>query len=182
MTVARPLTDTQLRRLRVTGERYELPDPGLPGLALRISSKGQKTWTVVYRVRGSGEAGERVARLAGAKRRLTLGEYPAVGLAEARAKAAEVKRLARSGVDTSAAGHPGRQSVERTDRRRLDRPLRGRPLAPERIPGWFERGEAAAAARRWCLEHPAGRVDHANGPCPAAGEGPHPVRGPVAPR
>lgn len=104
MTVARPLTDTQLRKLRVTGERYELPDPGLPGLALRISSKGQKTWTVVYRVRGSGEvAGERVARLAGAKRRLTLGEYPAVGLAEARAKAAEVKRLARSGVDTSAA-------------------------------------------------------------------------------
>ena len=89
----------------MTGERYELPDPGLPGLALRISSKGQKTWTVVYRVRGSGEvAGERVARLAGAKRRLTLGEYPAVGLAEARAKAAEVKRLARSGVDTSAAG------------------------------------------------------------------------------
>lgn len=63
MIVARPLTDTQLRKLKVTGERYELPDAGLPGLALRISAKGQKTWTVVYRIRGSGEAsGERVAR------------------------------------------------------------------------------------------------------------------------
>ena len=49
-------------------------------------------------------AGERVARLAGDERRLTLGEYPTVGLAEARAKAAEVKRLVRSGVDASATG------------------------------------------------------------------------------
>jgi len=106
MTVARPLTDTQLRKLKVTGERYELPDPGLPGLALRISAKGQKTWTVVYRVRGAGEAsGERVARLAGHKRRLTLGEYPSVGLAEARAKAAEIKRLARSGTDAGDVGN-----------------------------------------------------------------------------
>jgi integrase len=51
-------------------------------------------------VRGRGDAaGERVARLAGDKRRLTLGDYPTVGLAEARARAAEVKRLARTGVD-----------------------------------------------------------------------------------
>jgi len=74
LTVARSLTDTQLRKLKVTGERYELPDPGSPGLALRISAKGQKTWTVVYRVRGAGEAsGERVARLAGDKRRRWFG-------------------------------------------------------------------------------------------------------------
>ena len=105
MTVARPLTDTQLRKLKVTGERYDTPDAGLPGLALRVSAKGQKTWTVVYRVRGSGEvSGERVARLTGDKRRLTLGEYPAVGLADARARAAEIKRQARSGIDTGDAG------------------------------------------------------------------------------
>jgi hypothetical protein len=55
---------------------------------------------VSYRVRGQGEAGgERVARLASAKRRLALGDYPTVGLAEARARAAEAKRLARAGVD-----------------------------------------------------------------------------------
>ena len=67
---------------------------------LRVSAKGATTWTVSYRVRGKGEAGgERVARLASAKRRLTLGDYPTVGLAEARARAAEAKRLARAGVD-----------------------------------------------------------------------------------
>ena len=105
MTVARPLTDTQPRKLKPTGERYELADPGLPGLAVRVSAKGQKTWTVVYRVRGSGElSGERVARLAGDKRRVTLGDFPSVGVADARAKAAEIKRLARSGIDAGDAG------------------------------------------------------------------------------
>jgi integrase len=55
---------------------------------------------VSYRVRGQGEVGgERVARLASPKRRLALGDYPTVGLAEARARAAEAKRLARAGVD-----------------------------------------------------------------------------------
>ncbi len=106
MPATRPLTDTQLRNLKGTGERYELADPGAPGLALRVSAKGQKTWTVVYRVRGSGEVpGERVVRLAGDKRRLTLGEYPSVGLADARAKAAEIKRLARSGIDAGDTGN-----------------------------------------------------------------------------
>ena len=69
---------------------------------LRVSTRGTKTWTVSYRVRGRGDvAGERVARLAGDKRRLTLGDYPTIGLSEARARAADVKRLARSGVDAS---------------------------------------------------------------------------------
>lgn len=108
MPPARPLTDTQLRNLKPTGKRFELVDPGAPGLAVRVSAKGQKTWTVVYRVRGSGElSGERVARLAGDKRRVTLGDFPSVGVADARAKAAEIKRLARSGID---AGHAGKQA------------------------------------------------------------------------
>ena len=92
------LTDTKLRAIKATAERHEYPDRG--GLVLRVSAKGATTWTVSYRVRGKGEAGgERVARLASPKRRLTLGDYPTVGLAEARARAAEAKRLARAGVD-----------------------------------------------------------------------------------
>ncbi len=104
MLKPRPLTDTHVRSLKPTGQRYEVPDAGLAGLALRITAKGAKTWSVTYRVRGAGETGgDRVARLAGDKRRLTLGDYPTVGLAKARAEAAEVKRLARSGIDASAA-------------------------------------------------------------------------------
>src|SRR3954451_21157912 len=96
------LTDTKLRSIRPTGERREYPDRD--GLALRVSAKGTRTWAVSYRVRGKGEeAGERVARRAGDKRRLTLGDYPTVGLSEARSRVAEVKRLARAGVDAAEA-------------------------------------------------------------------------------
>ena len=90
------LTDTKLRGIKGTGERREYPDRD--ALVLRVSATGTKTWTVSYRVRGRGDAaGERVARLAGDKRRLTLGDYPTISLSEARARAAEVKRLARAG-------------------------------------------------------------------------------------
>jgi integrase len=102
MPRTKPLTDTQVRNLKPTGKRQEISDAGLPGLELRVSAKGIKTWAVRYRVRGQGVAGgKRVAQLAGDKRRLTLGDYPKVGLADARAKAANVKRLARSGVDAA---------------------------------------------------------------------------------
>jgi integrase len=47
-------------------------DQGFPGLALRISYGGQKAWTFFYRLRG------------GKLRRLTLGHFPAMSLAEAR--------------------------------------------------------------------------------------------------
>jgi hypothetical protein len=95
------LTDTKLRALKATGERRELPDSG--GLVLRLSATGIMTWTLTYRVRGAGSvAGSRVGVLAGPKRRLTLGEYPTISLAAARAKAAEVKRQARVGTDAGA--------------------------------------------------------------------------------
>src|SRR5690242_1107052 len=94
------LTDTKLRGIKPTGERHEYPDRD--GLVLRVSAKGTRTWAVSYRVRGKGEEpGERVPRRAGDKRRLTLGDYPTVDLSEARARAAEVKRLARAGVDAA---------------------------------------------------------------------------------
>jgi integrase len=49
-------------------------DQKLPGLSLRISPSGRKTWTVYYRFRKR-------------KRRFSLGRYPSVSLAEARARA-----------------------------------------------------------------------------------------------
>jgi len=91
------LTDTRLRNLKSTGKRFELPDRD--GLVLRVSQRGVMTWTVSCRVSGQGEAaGTRVTRLAGAKQRFTLGEYPSISLAEARERAAVIKRLARAGT------------------------------------------------------------------------------------
>jgi integrase len=47
-------------------------DQGFPGLALRVSYGGQKAWTFFYRLHG------------GKLKRLTLGHYPAMDLAQAR--------------------------------------------------------------------------------------------------
>ena len=94
------LTDTRLRNLRPTGKRFELPDRD--GLSLRVSQRGTMTWAVSFRVHGAGDSnGTRVQKLASEKRRLTLGEYPTVSLAEAREKALHAKRLARAGLSPS---------------------------------------------------------------------------------
>ena len=91
-----PLTDTKLRNLTPSGKRFELPDRD--GLVLRVSQKGIMTWTVSLRVFGAGtQHGKRGRRLAGSKRRLSIGRYPETTLAEARAKVNAMKQLARKG-------------------------------------------------------------------------------------
>lgn len=92
------LTDAKLRTLKATGRRFELTDRD--GLVLRVSPSGIMSWAVSLRVRGaSNQPGERVAKLAGKKQRITIGEYPAVSLALARERTAVMRRLAREGKD-----------------------------------------------------------------------------------
>lgn len=94
------LTDARLRNLRPTGKRFELPDRD--GLTLRVSQGGTMTWAVSFRVHGAGDSeGKRVQKLAGEKQRLTIGQYPTISLAEAREKAVQAKRMARSGISPS---------------------------------------------------------------------------------
>lgn len=80
--------------LPVGVERVEVPDALMPGLELRITQHGSKTWTVTYRVAGAGERGQR-----GKLRRLTLGTYPHVDLKTAREKAGEAIKVADRGED-----------------------------------------------------------------------------------
>src|SRR5215471_926725 len=61
-------------------------DEPLPGFGLRVSYKGRKSWTVLYRCNG-------------VKGRLTLGRFDVVSLAEARELAMEALRAARRGDD-----------------------------------------------------------------------------------
>jgi len=69
------LTATSVDRLKAPAKgRIEYWDNLLPGFGLRISETGAKTWVLMYRV------GKR-------QRRLTLGKYPALGLAKARERA-----------------------------------------------------------------------------------------------
>ncbi|HTV77829.1 MAG TPA: Arm DNA-binding domain-containing protein [Steroidobacteraceae bacterium] len=66
------LTDTKLQRLQAKEQRYQLADGG--GLYLEVQPTGKKVWRMQYRLGGRGSRKERV----------TLGEYPAHTLAQAR--------------------------------------------------------------------------------------------------
>ena len=67
------LTDRRIASIRPTNTRVEYVDQKVPGLALRVTPNGAKSWTVRYRHRG---------RL----RRLMLGDLAVVSLADARAR------------------------------------------------------------------------------------------------
>ncbi|MGE3473148.1 MAG: tyrosine-type recombinase/integrase [Vicinamibacterales bacterium] len=67
-------------------DRRDLCDAVVPGLSLRISATGIKSWSVLYRYKGR-------------NRRLTLGRFPEVSLASAREKARQARAEAALGLD-----------------------------------------------------------------------------------
>jgi integrase len=93
------LTDTKLRRLPPPEKRIHLHDGQVRGLILRVTPAGSKTWALECRVRGQGEALATGKRGAGPKQRFTLGDYPTMSIAEARAAASQMLALARRGMD-----------------------------------------------------------------------------------
>ena len=64
----------------IPGRRVDYFDGSLPGLALRVTETGHKSWTLHYR--------NTERRL----RRLTIGNYPTVTLAKARKAAQRASR------------------------------------------------------------------------------------------
>lgn len=82
------------------GKRLEIFDQHLmgAGLMLRVTEAGRKTWMVRYRTDD------------GQQRRLNLGLYPDIGLAEARSRAAEARKKATDGNDP--AGERRQRRVE----------------------------------------------------------------------
>jgi integrase len=80
------LTAKALEALKPKAKRYEVHDLHCPGLSVRISSQGRKTFTVKFRY------GIR-------QKRLKLGVYPRISLATAREKAIDVLRQVDEGID-----------------------------------------------------------------------------------
>ncbi len=68
------LTDKKVASLRPKSELVEYWDAKTPGFGIRVSPRGMKTWFVMFRI-------------AGIRRRLKLGRYPAVSLVDARKNA-----------------------------------------------------------------------------------------------
>ena len=88
------LTDRSIAALKAKAKRYEVWEDGRTGLGVRVSTVGRKSWIYMYRFNGK-------------PRRMTLGTYPAVCLADARVKHAKAKADLEKGID------PGAQAVER---------------------------------------------------------------------
>src|SRR6476620_8345289 len=82
---SRNFTDAAVKRLKPpkTGQ-VDIFDKGYPGLALRLSYGGNRSWVYFYRING---------RL----RRMTLGTYPALSLADAREAWRNARNDAQSG-------------------------------------------------------------------------------------
>jgi len=83
----RLLTDRFCMTVKTTEVQADFFDAQCSGLALRVSHTGRKSWTLHY-------------SHAGGRKRLTLGRYPALSLADARTRADEIKSGAPVGDDT----------------------------------------------------------------------------------
>jgi integrase len=86
------LTDRFCERAKSTSIQTDYFDENVSGLALRVSAKGVKAWTLHF----SGPTGKRV--------RVTLGRYPSTSLANARALALDAKAAIADGRDPRGAG------------------------------------------------------------------------------
>ena len=84
------LTDKAVRALAAREKAYKIADNG--GLHLKVSPKGHKSWRLKYRQDGKEQL-------------LTLGAYPEVSLADARAKRDDARKILRSGKDGDQDGH-----------------------------------------------------------------------------
>lgn len=87
------LTDSTVRALPPPAQGQATHwDATLPGFGLRIAAGGSRAWVVMYRE----QRGRKV-------RRMTLGHYPLLGLADARAKARETLAAVVQGADPAGA-------------------------------------------------------------------------------
>jgi len=91
LTIRRALTTKTVEAIKPDpNQRLELPDPALSGLYLVVQPSGAKSWALRY-------------RYAGKPKKLTLGRWPVMGLADARAAASNAIETVNHGDDPGAA-------------------------------------------------------------------------------
>lgn len=92
------LTDTAIRKSVPTEKKSKLSDGG--GLYLELWPNGARYWRLKYRI-------------GGVEKRMSLGVYPAVSLAKARAARDDARKLVAGGVDPSADRKAAKQAGAR---------------------------------------------------------------------
>ena len=98
--LTRRFTEQMVERLRppATG-RIEFGDEVCPGLLLRVTERGVRSFSVIYKVVGEGGVSKTGRLLKGKQHRITLGQWPAIKLTEAREQARETLTAALEGRD-----------------------------------------------------------------------------------
>lgn len=81
------LTTRGIETMPAEAAPYRVPDVRCPGLALRVSTTGGKTWDLTFRIKGTGV------------RRTSLGRFEDIGLSDARKRAEAILSAARQGRD-----------------------------------------------------------------------------------
>jgi Arm DNA-binding domain len=99
------LTDTGLRSYQPRAAQYAIGDAACPGLCIRITPKGVKSFAYAYRNKGTGKV-----------EWLTFGRYPDVSLARARELANDARKTVADG------GRPLTPKVERAEAEKKLRP------------------------------------------------------------
>jgi integrase len=88
--MAKALTTKAVEAAKPSDIRHEIPDPALSGLYLVVQPSGVKSWALRF-------------RHAGKPKKLTLGRWPVMGLADARAAASEAIEKVEFGNDPTVA-------------------------------------------------------------------------------
>ena len=81
-----------------TGRR-EIGDSVQRGLVLRIGDTGVKSWSVIYKVPGERGVSATGRPLKGTQKRITIGQFPTLGVAAAREEALRIINQAMEGKD-----------------------------------------------------------------------------------
>lgn len=83
----KPLTDARIRKLPLPATRITIPDGVVPGLYLRMSPNGSRSWILQYRVGSQPQ------------RKMTLGNWPEIDCETARQMARDARGMAQQGID-----------------------------------------------------------------------------------
>jgi integrase len=135
------LTDRKLAAFRArAGERPELMDSTSPGLGVRVSETGTRTFFLRARFPGSANPVRRA-----------LGTYPAMPLAEARTKAAEWRVMLKRGIDPR--DEEQRQRAKEDQKRKNTFAAVFEDFVAEKLPGERHGRESERDIRRHLLPH-----------------------------
>lgn len=97
-------TAADVEKLPLKGQRYDAVDTEVPGVRVRVTPNGAKTFSYLYRIKGERK-----------KRRITLGSVRAIDLASARKLARQHAVTAANGIDPADAVR-ARRAAERSER------------------------------------------------------------------